>query len=107
MNPNSTTNWAKLDVRMKNKDYVKFREQKQELLEKYPDNLFADIKSGRFIEPYPEEDRETYKRWLKEICDLLHEQDGNYQKFVWSTLSTRDKFIREHMINGRKKYDAS
>lgn len=76
----------------KDKNYSKYNEKKQKIREKYPTDCFpCHIPGGYKMAPNlppTEEQRELYKKYLKEIGDLLFKPNGDYQKFCWEYLTT-------------------
>ena len=81
---------------LKNTHYKKFHTQKKIIQLKYDSRLFewhrtrppASIKKW-----YLEEGQEQYRKYLKEITDLLFANNGDFQEFLWDILSSQDKEI--------------
>jgi len=84
-------------------EYQAFKEEKEKIINKYPPHIVCDCNSfqtknrGR-LSP---EDWLVWKEYLKELTDLLLEPNGNYQKWVWATLSDRDVEARERVVKGK------
>ena len=87
---------------MSHKDYKNYYKEKQELIKKYPSNLFAKPNVGPKPEDYPQKDKDTWRRWCKDILDLLLEPNGNFQKFSWDAMAEVDKQQMERRARGRK-----
>lgn len=86
-----------------NKYYKKYIIQKEKIVKKYPDLIDnSPPRPGRVVEP-PQtvKERNRYRKYLKEIGDLLMKPGGNYQKFVWDIMSEGDKIIQERNSRGR------
>ena len=61
-----------------NKHYEKFHKQKLQLKEKYNvDTNITGTVPGRLY------DRETHRKYLRELSDLMFKPEGDYQKFIW------------------------
>ena len=88
------------EIYLKNKYYIKYRKQRQKIVDKYKDDICLNhTKSGpRPYLNYNDKERKLYHKYLKEIGDLLFKPNGNYQKFVWETKSPSDKLIAERRI---------
>ena len=78
-----------LKVLLKNPHYQKYYEKKLEILSKYP--------------PQKERTREEHTAFMKEVGELIWEQDGDFQKYVWESMSEQDKIIQERTARGRKR----
>ena len=50
---------------------------------------------------YDGKERKLYQQYLSDIWALLFKPKGNYQKFLWDTMSDYDKVIAER--RGRSK----
>jgi len=85
------------ELKEASEDYLKYWEKKQELKSKYPKNTFPNSAKGFKAnnKPATEEEREDYKKYLKEIGDLLFQPEGDYQNFVWNHLTSENE--REQM----------
>ncbi len=95
----------------KNKYYKQYKVKADKIKEKY-----SDILVGNWAKPgptpklpidYPKEERDRYKQYLKEICDLLLEPNGLYQQFVWDTIGEQEQLIRDRKSRAklnRSKY---
>ena len=89
---------------LKNTNYKKFRTKKKRIQLKYDSRLFewhttrppASVKKW-----YLEEGQEQWREYLKEISNLIYEQDGDFQKFLWDIISSHDKEIMERKARGR------
>jgi len=87
--------------------YQKFLKQKHKLREKYKDIDFSGVgRPGPTVTlNYTDKERQRYRKYLKEMGDLLFKPKGWYQKFLWDALSEHDKEIMERKARGRKYYD--
>ena len=74
-----------------NKYYLKYRKQRQKIVDKYKDKIEFNQNGNKLSNKYNNKDREIYKIYLKEIGDLLFKPKGNYQKFIWETISKSEK----------------
>lgn len=107
MNANTLKNKSDL---MSNENYRKYNDKKLEILKKYNENLFDiyDTNPGRPLKKKVDYinsgEQEEYRRWVKDVVDLLLEPNGYYQKFVWDVTSTTDKMIQERMTRKIEKY---
>lgn len=95
-------NKSKKEHLMTNQNYRNYNKKKEKLINKYPSNLFAKPSSGPKPEDYPQEQRDNWKNWCKDILDLMFEPDGDFQKFTWDILSEQEKLSRERKSRGRK-----
>lgn len=87
---------------MKNVHYKKYDKKKQKLKKKYPSDIFKKAGPGHKKIDYPAEQRKLHQSYLKELLDLIFENDGDYQKFSWDILSDMDKLAMERKARGRK-----
>ncbi len=88
---------------LKNTHYKKFTTQKKRLQLKYDKRLFEWSKSRpptSLKKWYIEEGQEQWREYLKEVSDLMYEQEGNFQKFLWDIISNQDKEIMERKARG-------
>jgi len=87
-----------------NKYYKKYLIQKERILKKYEDVIDnTPPRSGPVFEPpYTEKERNRHRKYLKELSNLLFKSNGNFQKFMWDTLTEQERGIQEQIINGRK-----
>ena len=92
-----------LKLREENKYYQKFNKQKQKIKSKYPEELFDIPAEYNKQTHYPLEHQRLYRKYLKEMGDLLHKKDGWHQKFVWDTISESDKEYYERKLRGMNK----
>jgi len=94
---------SKKDIeKYENEHYKVYFKEKQEIQEKYPRWVSEDItKQNR------EYDRKVWLEYLKEIADLMLRPNGDFQKYVWDTISESDREVMERnsrasMQGGRK-----
>ena len=88
---------------LKNTHYKKFTTQKKRLQLKYDKRLFEWSKTrppASLKKWYIEEGQEQWRAYLKEVSDLMYEQEGNFQKFLWDIISNQDKEIMERKARG-------
>lgn len=76
---------------LQNPWYQIYYERKQELLQKYP--------------PIKKRSREEHLSYMKEICELIWEPDGEFQKFLWDIMSEQEKLEQRRRASGRKRYE--
>ncbi len=86
---------------MKNKNYKRYDEKKQELKNKYDEQLFINSIRGRGEIPYSVEERKQHKKYLEKICSILIEPNGDYQKFTWDIMSEHDLLMQERKTRRR------
>lgn len=72
---------------IRNPHYARYWEKRKQLLEEYP--------------PFSEMDRDTFRVWLNDITNLMYEQDGDFQKFIWDNISEDSKMRMEKRARGR------
>lgn len=97
---------------LEDENYRKYWEEKQLIKSKYPPIIFEYTSAGRPGRPGKEnkkrfikEDHIEYKKYIKELLDLMFTPNGNFQKFVWDNMSEGDKIKQERKAQGgRKKY---
>ena len=91
---------------LKDENYSKYNDKKQKIKLKYPPQIFPDYQEPDkrlHQRPVTEEHRILYKKYLKEIGDLLFKPNGHYQKFSWDYLtSSRMKLDMDYKARGRK-----
>ena len=88
----------------KNKYFLKYSEQRDKIREKYEDLFWIDRAGNpaKNARKYTEQDHKRYKKYLKEMGDLMFKPNGWFQKFYWDALSEQDKEIMERKARGRK-----
>ena len=85
--------------------YLKYEKQKLKVKKKYESKIdFTNERPGPSFENYDYNDdkRKMYKKYLKEVGDLLFKNNGWYQKFMWDIMSESDKIVQERKSRGRK-----
>lgn len=93
----------------KNKYYQLYEEEKQQIKDKYPPEIFKlESQSGRnekkikeATDYYLQNHRHLHQQYLKEIANLIFEPNGNYQKFTWDIMAEVDKLEMERKARGR------
>lgn len=88
---------------LSNKEYKKYLIKKNKIKEKYSDDLLKVCALGKSKEPYPLEMQEEYKKYIKEIGDLMFKVNGDFQKFTWDDMSTHDKHRQNIRARGKLK----
>ena len=89
-------------LKQKYPHYEKYWNEKQELKKQYPSDLFVTtLGSGNHKLLYPQEERDLHKEYLSKLVDILVQPNGNYQKFVWESMSDIDKLQQERTASGR------
>ena len=68
--------------------YRLYYEQKQQILKDYP--------------PVKQRSREENLQVSRRVCDLMHELDGPFQRFVWEQMSEQDKVEQGRRADGKK-----
>ena len=87
----------------KNKYFLRYAIQRDKIKDKYQDLFWKEpaghpAKNGR---KYTEQDHERYKKYLKEIADLMFKPNGWFQKCYWDNLSDLDKEMMKRKARGR------
>lgn len=90
------------EMLMENEYYKKYYEQKQKIKERYPEDLWERPNGSKNALNKNYNNHHLWKQYIKEICDLMHKQDGWYQKFIWDTYSESDKALMEQKARGNK-----
>lgn len=91
------------DMLMENEYYKKYYEQKQKIKERYPQDLWERPNGSKNALNKNYNNHHLWKQYIKEICDLMHEKEGWYQKFIWDTYSDSDKALMEQKARGNQK----
>lgn len=86
-----------------NKYWIRFNKEKQKIKSKYPAELFDIPAEYNKQKHYPLEHQRLYRKYLKEMGDLLHKKDGWYQKFIWDTVSESEKEHYERKLRVMSK----
>ena len=92
------------DLEEVSKDYKRYRKKKLKIKGKYSENIFPCYNQaiGEAKNKPTEEEIKKYRKYLKEIGDLLFQPNGSYQKFAWEVLvSKSDKVNQERLSRGR------
>jgi hypothetical protein len=86
-----------------NKYFLKYAKQRDKIREKYEDLFWRDRAGhpAKNARKYTQQDHERYKKYLKQIADLMFKPNGWFQKFYWDALSEQDKEIMERKARGR------
>ena len=78
------------DGEITNEYFIKFQEEKKQIKSKYNPDLFSYPTAGRerkdSIITYQKNDHIEYRKYIKEISDLMFDTNGNYQKFLWDVI---------------------
>lgn len=92
------------------KNYLNYLEKKKLLQEKYNiTKILHPPKNGRpkkYKEDevqYTQEEHLIYKEYIKELLDLMYEPDGDFQKFIWDSMSLHDKETQTRTARGRRR----
>jgi hypothetical protein len=106
---NKETNWSINDTSslLSNKHYKAFYTKKQRIKSKYPSLLFK-----QYTTRPPKQDKDWYKeegqlywrKYCKEVADLIFEQNGDFQEFTWDIISENDRLLMERKARGRKRH---
>lgn len=92
-----------------NDNYLKYYEQKLIIKSKYPDTLIEYYnKVGRPTKTggvFDEKEHQEFKKYIKEILNLMLAPDSHFQNFLWDITSDSQLILMERRARGRKKYD--
>jgi hypothetical protein len=91
-----------LDELKSNKYYLKYHKQKENIRKKYTNDMLKIPRAYNESLGYGGKEQEEYRKYIKELCDLLLEPNGWYQKFTWDAISDKDKEDMERRARGRK-----
>ncbi len=83
---------------IKNENYIKYYTEKNKIKSKYPPSLFK-VKSSR--DTPTENEVEEFRKYLKEITDLMFSADSHFQNFIWEMIPDYKVLQMERKINGR------
>ena len=85
--------------------YLEYEKEKKKLQEKYKDWIKTNTRySGpppKNPPPYPKQERDGYRKYLKEMGDLLFKTNGNIQKFMWDAIPEVERLARERRSRRR------
>ena len=84
---------------LENVHYKKYTKQKLKLREKYDATLFNIGMDGTRNTIATPEEQKQYKKYIKELMDIILKSNSHYQKFIWSTLPISEANIREKRAN--------
>lgn len=101
-------NTKNIEELMQNKYYVKYKEQKEKIKEKYDCTTFPchDCEKGYKVKSSTKEQQEQYREYLKEIGDLIFKKRGNFQKFIWDIIPEWKLQEQERRARGASIYSA-
>lgn len=92
-----------LDRFLDNVCYLKYKKQKQRIVDKHPKMTFNASTTGpqaKYI--WTEDERKEWRSYIKKIADLLLKPNGNYQKFMWEIEPDSTKDRREFLLKEKK-----
>jgi len=84
--PNARSNRGRL---LEDENYYQYYLEREEILKKYP--------------PFKKMSREDFKCWCVEIFNLLHDVNGNFEKFMKSNISDAVELQMERDSRNRLK----
>jgi hypothetical protein len=73
---------------LKSQSYREYYELKQEILKDYP--------------PLKQRTREQNLEVARRVCELMHELDGPFQRFIWEQKSEQNRIQEERWAENRK-----
>jgi len=89
----------------RSKHYLKYETEKKKLKEKYKDCIKTNARyAGQPLKnppPYPKKERDKYRKYLKEMGDLIFKTNGNFQKFMWDAMPEAEKRAQERKTRRR------
>ncbi len=86
-----------------NKHYLKYKKQKQKIVDKHPNITFYRNTTGpstSYI--WTDGERKEWKNYIKKIADLLLKPNGEFQKFFWDIEPATTKNKREFLLKKKK-----
>tara|TARA_A100001201_G_scaffold142790_1_gene142014 strand:- start:4136 stop:4465 length:330 start_codon:yes stop_codon:yes gene_type:complete len=93
-----------LRTKMTNKGYSRYHKQKLKIQKKYDERLFnwsSSRESKQTKDWFKEEGQEEWRRYIKEISDIMFEPAGNFQQFTWDILSKTEQEYRDRKARGK------
>lgn len=94
------------ELKAASKDYLRYSIKKDKIKQKYTEDIFpcyTAIGTNYSTKRPTQKQREDYKKYLKEIADLIFKPNGDYQKFCWNFLTPpAQKQSMSLIANGRK-----
>jgi len=94
-----------VDLELVSKDYIRYRKKKMKLKSKYSEDIFPNYNIARGVSKSKPTEKQIkqYRKYLKEVGDLIFKPGGDYQKFCWDILiSKSDKDIQLRKSRGSK-----
>ena len=85
--------WSTPEDSLHNPNYKKYIEKKRRIQAKYSPKLFVYNEST-----FTPTQQRMYKKYLKEIADLLMKPKGHYQKFEWDAQKAEEKMLKNKKI---------
>ena len=86
-----------------NKHYLKYKKQKQKIVDKHPNITFYRNTTGpssKYI--WTEDEKKEWRSYIKQIADLLLKPNGEFQKFFWDVEPDTTKSKREFLLRKKK-----
>jgi len=94
------------ELKEASEDYLRYSKKKDKIKAKYSEDCFPSwVPDGRKFITHQgtKEQRQKYQEYLKEVCDLIFEPNGDYQKFVWDFLTPQyEKTQQEFRARGKQ-----
>jgi len=89
---------------LNNKWYKKYLLQKEKLKKKYNPKIFKDEQKFRDSRDKNgiDKDNVQYKKYISELMDIICKADSPYQMFLWDTLPTYERDIRNYISTGKR-----
>ena len=88
-----------------NKYFIKYTKERDKIKEKYIDILRPYTPNGPIpkvgLPNYTEKERNRFRKYLKEMGDLMFKTNGNFQKFMWDDMSEVEKLAQEKKCRRR------
>lgn len=103
MNTKKSISINDLVTLLENVHYKTYSEQKEKIKEKYNQRLFTCQSRVSDKKWFNEEGRKEWKKYLKEINELMFKPDGDFQKFSWDIMSELSKTNQERKARGKKQ----
>jgi hypothetical protein len=82
---------------LNNPNYKKYIDKKRRIQSKYSPKLFVYNEST-----FTPTQHRMYKKYLKEIADLILKPKGYYQKFEWDEQKVEEKILKNKKIKWEK-----
>ena len=86
-----------------NKHYNKYYKKKLKINKRYDKRLFEFLNGNnkKGTEWYLESGQEEWRKYCKEVLDLMFQKEGDFQRFTWDIMSNNEVEVMERRARGR------